>query len=51
MRVGIVVVASQWGWLRNAVGGAVGATASHIKNNRPVVGCKKWSGRKEIIGM
>jgi hypothetical protein len=51
MRVGMIVVANQWEWLGYAVGGAVGGTASHIKSNGPVVGCKKRSGRKEIIGM
>lgn len=33
------------------MGEAVGGTASHIKSAGPVVGCKKQSGRKEIIGM
>lgn len=47
----MIVVASQWEWLGYAVDGAVGGTSSHIKINGPVVGCKKRSGRKEIIGM
>jgi len=51
MRLGMIVVASQWEWLGYAVGGAVGGTASHIKRNESVVGCEKWNGRKEIIGM
>jgi hypothetical protein len=42
----MIVVASQWEWLGYGVGGAVGVTASHIKNNGSVVGYKKRSVRR-----